>query len=57
MDPEAEVLAADTIAGAAPVVTAATGITPANVAEKTPSTLSSGLEGGPVSNPYDLHQR
>jgi hypothetical protein len=33
MDPEAEVLAADTIAGAAPVVTAATGITPANVAE------------------------
>jgi hypothetical protein len=33
MDPEAKVLAADALAGAAPVVALATGIAPANVAE------------------------
>jgi hypothetical protein len=33
MDPEAEVLAADAVSGAAPVVAAAAGIAPANIAE------------------------
>ena len=55
MDPEAEVLAADAVAGAAPVVATAAGIAPANGAED-PSTLFSGLVAGPFSRPYDLYQ-
>ena len=55
MDPEAEVLAADAVAGAAPVVAAAAGIAPANVAEDPIHAVLRICGVALFSRPFDLY--
>jgi hypothetical protein len=57
MDPEAEVLAADAVAGAAPVVAAAAGIAPANVAEDPIHAVLRICGVALFSRPFDLYHR